>query len=75
MVKPNDRFKFVDDLTVLEIINLLMIQITSYDIMKHVPSDIPTHNGYIDKEKLQSQKNLSRINSWTTKKKMILNIR
>ena len=56
MVKPNDRFKFVDDLTVLEIINLLMIQITSYDIMKHVPSDIPTHNGYIDKEKLQSQK-------------------
>ena len=56
MVKTNDRFKFVDELTVFQIINLLMIQITSYDIVKHVPSDIPTHNGYIDKEMLQSQK-------------------
>ena len=28
MVKPEDRFKFVDDLTALEIINLLCIQVT-----------------------------------------------
>ena len=73
MGKPNDGFKFVDELTVLQIINLLLIQITSYDILKHLPSDTPTHNGYIDKEKLQSQKNLSLINSWTIKKKIILN--
>ena len=72
MVEPDDRFKFVDDLKILEIINLLSIQISSYDIKEHVPSDIPTHNGYISNDKLQSQKNLSLINSWTKKKNMIL---
>ena len=52
----DDRFKFVDDLTVLEIINLLSIGIASYNIKLHVPSDIPTHNQYIPKENLVSQK-------------------
>ena len=39
----------------------------------HVPSYIPTHNGYIDKKDLVSQTNLNLINSWTKKKKMIIN--
>ena len=73
MVNKDDRFKFVDDLTILEIINLLITEISSYDIYSHVPSDIPTHNGYIDKQNLMSQRNLSLINLWTKKKKMILN--
>ena len=47
MVSTEDRFKFVDDLTVLEIINLLMTEISSYDLHEHVPSDIPVHNKYI----------------------------
>ena len=75
MVEPEDRFKLVDDLTMLEIINLLCMQITSYDIYSHVPSDIPVHNGYIDKKKLKSQENLSLINLWTKKKKIILNMK
>ena len=59
MVNVEDRFKFVDDLTVLELINLLMTEISSYNIFEHVPSDIPVHNKYIKKENLVSQKNLS----------------
>ena len=58
MVKPEDRHKFVDDLTALEIINLLCIQVTSYDLYSHVPSDIPIHNDWIKSENLESQKNL-----------------
>ena len=54
-VTEDDRFKFVDDLTVLEIINLLSIGIASYNIKLHVPSDIPTHNQYIPKENLVRQ--------------------
>ena len=50
MIDPDDRFKFVDDLSILEIINLLSIEISSYDIYSHVPNDIPNHNGYIDKK-------------------------
>ena len=56
MVKPTKRFKFADNMTVLEIINLLMIKITSYDIMKHEPSDIFTDNGYKNKENYLSKK-------------------
>ena len=73
MVDEEDRYKFVDDLTIREIINLLTVEITSYDLYSHVPSDIPTHNNFIRREKLTSQKNLSLINLWTKKKKMILN--
>ena len=55
MVEEEDRFKFVDDLTILEIINLLMMEITSYDLQYHVPSDILIHSNYIRREKLKSQ--------------------
>ena len=61
-VEPENRFKFVDDLTALEIVNLLTIELSSYDIFSHVPSDIPVHNNYISKKSLRSQKNLDLIN-------------
>ena len=70
MVDIEDRFKFFDDLTALEIINLLCTQITTYDLQSHVPSDIPIHNGFIEKENIKSQQNLSLINQCTRKKKM-----
>ena len=74
-VDKNERFKFVDDLTILEVIDLVSVGLSSYDIKSHVPSDIPVHNGYIKKHKLESQKYLEKINSWTKKKKMILNLK
>ena len=49
MVDIKDRFKFVDDLTALEIVNLLCTQITTYDLQSHVLSDIPIHIGFIEK--------------------------
>ena len=73
LVKVSDRFKFVDDLTVLEIINLLTIGITSYNIKQHVPSDIPVHNQYIPSATLESQHILEEIEEWTKKQKMLLN--
>ena len=73
LVKVSDRFKFVDDLTVLEIINLLTIGITSYNIKQHVPSDIPVHNQYIPATTLESQNILEEINNWTKNQKMQLN--
>ena len=68
MINEEDRFKFVDDLTSLKIINLLCIQISANDIRSHVPSDIPVHNDYIKRELLQSQKNISLLNNGTKKK-------
>ena len=67
-----DRFKFVDDLSTLEIINLLAIGMSSFNVKQQVPSDIPTHGQYIPAENLKSQKYLDWINEWTDKQKMII---
>ena len=68
-VEPEYRFKFVDDLTVLEKVNLLLIGLASINPHASVPSDIPEHNQLIPAENLQSQKYLENIQEWTQKKK------
>ena len=73
LVSEDDRFKFVDDLSILEIVNLLTVGITSYIIKLHVPSDIPVHNQYIPSANLKSQYWLDEINKWTVNQKMMIN--
>ena len=72
-VEPDNRFKFVDDLTVLEIINLLTVGISSFNIKNQVPNDIPQHNQFIHPDNLKSQEYLDSISSWTTDQKMKIN--
>ena len=71
-VPEDDRFKFVDDLTTLEIINLLTIGLSSFFMKRQVPSDIPVHGQFIEGEKLKSQNYLNQINEWTDNHKMII---
>ena len=71
-IPVDDRFKFVDDLTTLEIINLINIGISSFRMQNQVPSDIPTHGQYVEGEKLKSQKYLDQINNWTNDHKMVI---
>ena len=71
-VPLEDRYKFVDDLSTLEIINLLAIGMSSFNIKQQVPSDIPTHGQFIPPNNLQSQKYLDLINEWTEKQHMII---
>ena len=63
----------MDDLTVLEIINLLTIGISSFNLKQSVPNDIPTHNQVIPASHLESQKWLDIINDWTVNQKMQIN--
>jgi hypothetical protein len=72
-INPEDKFKFVDDLTYIETINLLSIGLASYNVKQHVPSDIPVSNLFVPKENLKSQEDLTVINNWTKENKMILN--
>ena len=72
-VNPERRFKFVDDLTVLEKINLLIVGLSSFNTKMSVPNDIPEHNQYIPQENLESQQYLEQIRDWTLNQKMILN--
>ena len=55
IVSEDERFRFLDDLSILEIINLLTIGLTSFNIKQQIPNDINTHNQYIPAENLKSQ--------------------
>ena len=69
-VPIEDRFKFVDDLTTLEIINLLNIGLSSYNFKNHIPSDVPTDGYFVDKSHLKTQEYINHINEWTKKQQM-----
>ena len=72
-VNVEDRFKFVDDLTILEIVNLLTVGLTSYNLKDHIPSDLPTHGQFIPAQNLKSQDWLNTIDDWTENQKMLIN--
>ena len=72
-VGPDDRFKFVDDLTILEIVNLLTIGLSSYNVKHQVPNDIGEDNHFIPPDNLKSQEYLNEINEWTKNKEMMIN--
>ena len=64
-VPLEDRYKYFDDATVLEVINLLNIGLCSYRVKESIPSHIPEHNQIIQSDNLKSQKYLNMINQWT----------
>ena len=72
-VPTDKRFKYVDDLTTLEIINLLSVGLSSYNFKHHVPSDIPTDGYYLPNDNLKSQFYINEINKWTVNQKMLIN--
>ena len=74
-VPEEDRYKYFDDATVLEVINLLNIGLCSYRIKESIPSNIPVHNQFINNRDLKSQEYLEKINAWTEKNLMELNVK
>ena len=54
-VKQDERYKYVDDLSIIEIINLITVGITSYNFHNHVASDIGIDQSYIPHENLNSE--------------------
>ena len=72
-VEEENRFKFLDDLSILEVVNLLTVGISSYNVKHHIPNDIPSHNGFISAENLKTQGYINQISCWTENMKMKLN--
>ena len=70
-IPEEDRFKFVDDLSLLEIVNLVNIGISSHYTRQQVPNDLPTHGQIVDGCKLRSQEYLDKINLWSDNQEMI----
>ena len=67
------RWKWVDDLTVLEIINLINIGMTSFNANFQVPNDIDTEKKCTPNKNLLTQTHLDKISDWTKNQKMMLN--
>ena len=57
----------------MEIVNLLTIGMTSFNIRQQVPNDISEDNQYVPPENLKSQDNLNKINSWTNAHQIMIN--
>ena len=72
-VNEEDRFKFIDDLSILEIVNLITIGLSSFNVKAQVPTDIPEHNQFISSTNLKTQEWLNTINEWTINQKMLVN--
>ena len=70
-VPEEDRFKFVDDLSCLEIINLINIGLASHNWKQQVSNDIPTHGQIIPNTSLKFQKYIEEISTWTKNQQML----
>ena len=67
------KFKFIDDLSVLEVVNILSIGLASGNFKLNVASDIPQNGYIIPNENLNTQDYLNKICDWTNENKMKLN--
>ena len=72
-LSDDDKYKFVDDLSVLEIINLIAVGLSSYNFKQHVASDIGIDQSFIPSQNIKSQKYMDNICEWTTTNQMKLN--
>ena len=68
-----DKFKWIDDLTILEIINLVSIGLASYNFRQHVASDIGIDQKFLPSENVQYQNIIEKICMWTKNQKMVRN--
>ena len=69
-VPEADRAKFMDDLTILEVIVLENVGMASHNIRVNIPTNIANHNQFIPSEHLKTQEYLKTIDNWTEALKM-----
>ena len=69
----NDIFKFVDDKTTLEVLNLLNVGIASHNLKANIPNNILTSNLKIPGDNLKTQEYMNKVEKWTDQKKMKVN--
>ena len=71
-VSEDDRFKYIDDLEILELVLLTGI-LEDYDGVSYVPSDLPLDHQFLPGSSTLTQTNLDNIAKWTFDNKMLLN--
>jgi hypothetical protein len=72
IVPPEDRFKYIDDLSVLQLVCLSGL-VTDYNFYQHVASDVGIDDMFLPPDSYPTQNNLNVIYDWTTDNLMQLN--
>ena len=72
-VPSDDRWKWVDDLTTWEVIDLISVGLSSYNFHQHVASDIPVHGQFVNPQNLLTQEYISTLDAWSDEHRMKLN--
>ena len=72
-VSKDDRYKYIDDLTILELV-LLSGLLMEFDCHQTVPSDIGIDEMYLPPESCATQGNLNTISDWTDQNMMKINV-
>ena len=67
------RYKWVDDLSILEMINLINIGLSSYNFHQHVAADIGVDQKYLPSQNILTQSHVDNILQWTGENRMQLN--
>ena len=60
-VSDDLHYKFIDDLSLLEIVNLVSSGLCSYNFRNHVASDIGINQKFLPPTNIDSQKNIDSI--------------
>ena len=72
IVDSQDRFKYIDDLSILQIVTLAGL-VKSYNFHEHVASDIGIDQVYLPASSYETQQQLDSISEWTYSNMMKLN--
>ena len=72
IVSPDDRFKYIDDLSVLQLLCFSGLLI-EYDFQHHVASDVGIDDQFLPADTYQTQDSLNYIANWTAENKMKIN--
>ena len=71
-VEPDDRYKFIDDLSVLQLV-LLAGLLVEYNFYQHVASDVGIDMKYLPSDTYNTQAHINQISTWTSDNLMKLN--
>ena len=72
-LEDDEKFKFVDDATFIEVLNLILAGLSSFNPKTQIPSDLSPDNLFLPTENTKSQEYLNRISEWTQQTQMKLN--
>ena len=64
-IPEDESYKFFDDASMIEVINLISTGLTSFNIKSSVPSDLSPQNLFLPTENTMTQDRLDKINNWT----------